>query len=112
MTLENYLAEAGALAGLAGVLAGFSLTAVVQLLTAGNFCRHLHMSDHLRDRGCHLALYVKKLGVLLRKNSEFNVQRILNICISFIARFRSPASLIFPCMNACMPSSSPVKILT
>ncbi len=35
MTLENYLAEAGALAGLAGVLAGFSLSAVVQLLTAG-----------------------------------------------------------------------------
>lgn len=36
MTVENYLAEAGALAGLAGVLAGFSLAAVVQLLTAGN----------------------------------------------------------------------------
>ena len=32
MTVENYLAEAGALAGLAGVLAGFSLAAVVQLL--------------------------------------------------------------------------------
>lgn len=36
MTVENYLAEAGALAGLAGVLAGFSLAAVVQLLTASN----------------------------------------------------------------------------
>ena len=36
MTVENYLAEAGALAGLAGVLAGFSLAAVVQLLTAHN----------------------------------------------------------------------------
>jgi len=36
MTLENYLAEAGALAGLAGVLAGFSLAAVVQLLTANS----------------------------------------------------------------------------
>ncbi len=35
MTIENYLAEAGALAGLAGVLAGFSLSAVVQFLTAG-----------------------------------------------------------------------------
>ena len=34
MTLENYLAEAGALAGLAGILAGFSLAAVVQLLTS------------------------------------------------------------------------------
>ena len=34
MTVENYLAGAGALAGLAGVLAGFSLAAVVQLLTA------------------------------------------------------------------------------
>jgi hypothetical protein len=34
MTVENYLAEAGALAGLAGVLAGFSLAAVIQLLTA------------------------------------------------------------------------------
>jgi len=33
MTVENYLAEAGALAGLAGVLAGFSLAAVIQLLT-------------------------------------------------------------------------------
>lgn len=36
MTVENYLAEAGALAGLAGVLAGFSLAAVVQLLTASD----------------------------------------------------------------------------
>jgi hypothetical protein len=36
MTVENYLAEAGALAGLAGVLAGFSLAAVVQLLTSSN----------------------------------------------------------------------------
>jgi len=39
MTVENYLAEAGALAGLAGVLAGFSLAAVVQLLTAQNESR-------------------------------------------------------------------------
>lgn len=36
MTVENYLAEAGAFAGLAGVLAGFSLAAVVQLLSWGN----------------------------------------------------------------------------
>jgi hypothetical protein len=36
MTLENYLAEAGALAGLAGVLAGFSLAAVVQLLASND----------------------------------------------------------------------------
>ncbi|HRQ23881.1 MAG TPA: hypothetical protein PLF42_10695 [Anaerolineales bacterium] len=36
MTLENYLAEAGALAGLAGVLAGFSLAAVAQFLTSHN----------------------------------------------------------------------------
>ena len=36
MIVENYLAEAGALAGLAGVLAGFSLAAVVQLLTANS----------------------------------------------------------------------------
>ena len=43
---------------------------------------------------------------------SFAVQRILNICINFIARFRSPASLILPCMNACIPSNSPVKILT
>ena len=35
MTIENYLAEGGALAGLAGVLAGFSLAAVIQLVTAG-----------------------------------------------------------------------------
>ena len=33
MTVENYLAEAGALAGLAEVLAGFSLAAVVQILS-------------------------------------------------------------------------------
>ena len=33
MTVENYLAEAGALATLAGVLAGFSISAVIQLLT-------------------------------------------------------------------------------
>jgi len=36
MTIENYLAEAGALAGLAGVLAGFSLAAVVQFLSANS----------------------------------------------------------------------------
>ena len=36
MTVENYLAEAGALASLAGILAGFSLTAVIQLLTASD----------------------------------------------------------------------------
>lgn len=34
MTVDNYLAEAAALAGLAGIMAGFSLAAVVQLLTA------------------------------------------------------------------------------
>lgn len=39
MTVENYLAEAGALAGLAGVLAGFSLAAVVQLLTSSDRTR-------------------------------------------------------------------------
>lgn len=33
MTLENYLAEAGALATLAGVLAGFAISAVIQLLS-------------------------------------------------------------------------------
>ena len=36
MIVENYLAEAGALASLAGVLAGFSLAAVIQLLTASD----------------------------------------------------------------------------
>jgi hypothetical protein len=36
MTVENYLAETAALAGLAGIMAGFSLAAVIQLLTAGN----------------------------------------------------------------------------
>jgi hypothetical protein len=36
MTIENYLAEAGALASLAGILAGFSLAAVIQLLTASD----------------------------------------------------------------------------
>jgi len=36
MTVQNYLAEAGALASLAGILAGFSLAAVVQLLTSSN----------------------------------------------------------------------------
>jgi hypothetical protein len=34
MTVDNYLAEAAALAGLAGILAGFSLAAVVQFLAA------------------------------------------------------------------------------
>jgi len=33
MTVENYLAEAGALATLAGILAGFAISAVIQLLT-------------------------------------------------------------------------------
>ena len=36
MTVDNYLAEAGALASLAGILAGFSLAAVIQLLTASD----------------------------------------------------------------------------
>ena len=36
MTIENYLAETAALAGLAGIMAGFSLAAVVQLLTASS----------------------------------------------------------------------------
>jgi hypothetical protein len=36
MTVENYLAETAALAGLAGIMAGFSLAAVIQLLTAAN----------------------------------------------------------------------------
>ena len=34
MTLDNYFAEAGALAGLTGILAGFAMSAVIQLLTA------------------------------------------------------------------------------
>ena len=33
MTLDNYLQEAGALATLAGILAGFAISAVVQLLS-------------------------------------------------------------------------------
>ena len=36
MTVDNYLAEGAALAGLAGIMAGFSLAAVVQLLTASS----------------------------------------------------------------------------
>jgi hypothetical protein len=36
MTIENYLAEFGALAGLAGVMAGFSLSAVVQFLSSSD----------------------------------------------------------------------------
>ena len=32
--------------------------------------------------------------------------------INFMARFKSPPNLILPCMKACIPSSSPVKILT
>lgn len=34
MTLESYLQEAGALATLAGILAGFAISAVIQLLSA------------------------------------------------------------------------------
>jgi cytochrome b561 len=36
MTVENYLAEAGALATLAGVLAGFAISAVIQLLATNS----------------------------------------------------------------------------
>jgi cytochrome b561 len=36
MTVENYLAEAGALATLAGVLAGFAISAVIQLLVTNS----------------------------------------------------------------------------
>ncbi len=35
MTVENYIAETAALAGLAGIMAGFSLTAVIELLGTG-----------------------------------------------------------------------------
>ncbi|HAV75973.1 MAG TPA: hypothetical protein DCX53_01320, partial [Anaerolineae bacterium] len=36
MSVENYLAEAGALATLAGLLAGFGLTAVIQFISTEN----------------------------------------------------------------------------
>lgn len=36
MTVENYIAETAALAGLSGIMGGFSLAAVVQMLTAGS----------------------------------------------------------------------------
>jgi cytochrome b561 len=36
MTVENYLAEAGALATLAGILAGFAISAVIQLLSSAS----------------------------------------------------------------------------
>lgn len=36
MTVENYLAEAGAFATLAGLLAGFGLTAVIQFLVTAS----------------------------------------------------------------------------
>ena len=36
MTLDNYLQETGALATLAGILAGFAISAVVQLLASNN----------------------------------------------------------------------------
>jgi len=36
MTVENYLAEAGALATLAGLLAGFGVSAIIQFLAMGN----------------------------------------------------------------------------
>lgn len=39
MTIENYLAEAGAFATLAGLLAGFGLTAVIQFLVTENKSR-------------------------------------------------------------------------
>lgn len=39
MTVENYLAEAGAFATLAGLLAGFGLTAVIQFLVTENKSR-------------------------------------------------------------------------
>lgn len=39
MTVENYLAEVGALATLAGLLAGFGLTAVIQFLSIENKTR-------------------------------------------------------------------------
>lgn len=197
MTVENYLAEAGALAGLAGILAGFSLAAVVQLLTSGNTgklttagivvfsaasvlflyslivavlsfsaaaelnrvpteldnlntgallllfaaniylcrrCRHgrldtlqgsghshncfgadLHLPDYVRDREGPFAFYVRRFENQKTPSMEgvfSDFYLILNICINFIARFKSPASLILPCMKACIPSSSPVKILT
>lgn len=39
MTVQNYLAEAGAFATLAGLLAGFGLTAVIQFLVSENKSR-------------------------------------------------------------------------
>ncbi len=195
MTVENYLAEAAALAGLAGIMAGFSLAAVIQLLTASNsgrlvtsgivvfsaasvmflyslivavlslsaaaelgqiplelenlnvgallimfaaiyvFVGGIGMAGWMRSRtagtlttifalisaclityaiGAVISLFMSVLEESSAPQiaGRFLFYLILNICISFIARFRSPASLILPCMKACIPSSSPVKILT
>ncbi|HXF83852.1 MAG TPA: hypothetical protein VNK49_00535 [Anaerolineales bacterium] len=64
MTLENYLAEAGALAGLAGVLAGFSLAAVVQLLTANNSGRLTTISIVIFAAASVMFLYSLLVAVL------------------------------------------------
>ncbi len=64
MTLDNYLAEAGALAGLAGVLAGFSLAAVIQLLTGGNAGRLVTAGIVVFSAASVMFLYALLVAVL------------------------------------------------
>lgn len=64
MTVENYLAEAGALAGLAGVLAGFSLAAVVQLLTSNNAGRLITAGIVVFSAAAVMFLYALIVAVL------------------------------------------------
>jgi len=65
MTVENYLAEAGALAGLAGVLAGFSLAAVVELLASHDGRRMITAGIVVFSASAVMFLYPLIVSVLL-----------------------------------------------
>ncbi len=65
MTLENYLAEAGALATLAGLLAGFGVSAVIQFLTMENKNRLVTASIVVFSTSTVMFLYSLIVSILL-----------------------------------------------
>lgn len=73
MTVENYLAEAAALAGLAGIMAGFSLAAVIQLLTASHSSKLVTAGIVVFSAASVMVLYALIVAVLsLAAAAELN----------------------------------------
>lgn len=65
MTVENYLAEAGALATLAGLLAGFGVSAIIQFLAMENNSRLVTASIITFSASTVMFLYSIIVSILL-----------------------------------------------